>query len=147
MGGYDEDAVPDAVQMQGLGAADLEEPLKLLLGVKPDVVVYGCTSATLTHGPAFDRALADRIATKSGAKTVTAAGALVHALTALGVTRIGFASPYVPTINDMAVGFLAEMGFETLSRAEVDGALGNHEQGALGPDAVYALGLRADSVA
>lgn len=145
MGGYDEAEIPDAAQMQALGASDLEEPLALLLGVKPDVVIYGCTSATLTHGPAFDRALADRIGAKSGARTVTAAGALVHALTALGVNRIGFASPYVAAINDMAVAFLGEMGIETVSRADIGATLGNHEQGALDPAAVYALGRRADS--
>ena len=27
MGGYDADEIPDEAQMQGLGAADLEEPL------------------------------------------------------------------------------------------------------------------------
>lgn len=145
MGGYDEDAVPDEEQMQGLGAADLEGPLALLLGIKPDVVIYGCTSATLTHGPAFDRALADRIAAQSGAKTVTAAGALVHALKAIGAKRIGFASPYVPAINNMAIRFLSDMGFETVATADVGTALGNHEQGALDPDAVYDLGLKADS--
>lgn len=145
MGGYDEAEIPDAAQMQALGAADLAEPLTLLLGAKPDVVIYGCTSATLTHGPAFDRALAARISAISGAKTVTAAGALIHALTALGVNRIGFASPYVSAINDMAVAFLDDMGIETLSRAEVGAALGNHEQGALDPAAVYELGRRADS--
>ena len=144
MGGYDEDAVPDEAQMQGLGAADLDEPLHLLAGIKPDVVVYGCTSATLTHGPDFDRALAQRIAANSGAKTVTAAGSLLHALAALGAGKIGFASPYVPAINDMAVSFLATMGIETVVRAEVDTALGNHEQGALTPDEVFALGRRAD---
>lgn len=144
MGGYDEDAVPDEAQMQGLGTADLDEPLHLLSGIKPDVVIYGCTSATLTHGPAFDRALAKRIEEDSGAKTVTAAGALVHALRALKVTRIGFASPYVPEINELAIRFLADMGFDTVARAEVGAALGNHEQGALDPDAVMQLGLRAD---
>ena len=147
MGGYDEDEVPDEAQMQGLGAADIEGPLALLLGIKPDVVVYGCTSATLTHGPEFDRALAQRIAAASGAKTVTAAGALVHGLTHLGVRRIGFASPYVAAINAMAVQFLADMGFECVRQAAVDAALGNHEQGALTPEDVYALGLRADCAA
>ncbi|WP_224380132.1 aminotransferase class I/II-fold pyridoxal phosphate-dependent enzyme [Roseovarius carneus] len=58
--------------------------------------------------------------------------------------RIGFASPYMPAINALAVGFLSEMGFEIVAQAEVDAALGNHEQGALAPEAVYALGLRAD---
>ena len=145
MGGYDEDEVPDESQMQALGASDLEEPLALLLGIKPDVVIYGCTSATLTHGPEFDRALADRIAATSGAKTVTAAGAIVHALAALGATRVGFASPYVAAINDMAVRFLSDMGVDTVARSQVDSALGNHEQGALTPEAVFELGRRADS--
>ncbi len=145
MGGYDEDEVPDETQMQALGASDLQEPLTLLSGVRPDVVVYGCTSATLTHGPAFDRDLAERITASSGAKTVTAAGALVYALRALGVARIGFASPYVPAINDMAIGFLGDMGFETVARADIGAALGNHEQGALEPDAVFDLALQADS--
>ncbi|MEQ9261065.1 MAG: Asp/Glu racemase [Roseovarius sp.] len=144
MGGYDEDEIPDEQQMQALGAADLDEPLSLLMGVKPDLVIYGCTSATLTHGPAFDRALAERIMAQSGVQTVTAAGALVHALKRLGVARIGFASPYVPAINDMAVSFLRDMGFETVARSEVEAALGNDGQGALKPDDVFELALGAD---
>ncbi|WP_299076704.1 Asp/Glu racemase [uncultured Ruegeria sp.] len=144
MGGYDQDEIPDADQMHGLGAADLDEPLHLLQGVRPDVILYGCTSATLTHGPAFDRALAERIKADSGAETVTAAGALVHALQTLGVNRIGFASPYVSAINDLAVGFLAETGFETVARSEVSDALDNYGQGNLDPQAVFDLGLATD---
>lgn len=144
MGGYDADEIPDADQMHDLGAADLDEPLRLLMGAKPDVILYGCTSATLTHGSRFDRGLAKRIADASGAATVTAAGALVGALRHLEVTRIGFASPYVPQINDMAVAFLASEGIETVHRAEVPEVLDNTGQGALTPDHVHALGCRAD---
>ncbi|WP_144083986.1 maleate cis-trans isomerase family protein [Ruegeria pomeroyi] len=110
----------------------------------PDVILYGCTSAMLTHGPVFDRGLAERIKADSGAETVTAAGALVHALQTLGVTRIGFASPYVPAINDMAVAFLAASGFDTVARSEVGDELDNYGQGALDPQAVLELGLAAD---
>lgn len=144
MGGYDQDEIPDADQMHGLGAADLDEPLRLLQGVRPDVILYGCTSATLTHGPAFDRGLAERINANSGAETVTAAGALVHALKTLGAERIGFASPYVPAINNMAVDFLAQSGFETLNRSEVGSELDNYGQGDLDPQAVFELGLAAN---
>lgn len=144
LGGYDQDEIPDAEQMHGLGASDLDEPLHLLQGVRPDVILYGCTSATLTHGPAFDRDLAARIRAESGAATVTAAGALVHALTTLGMTRIGFASPYVRAINDMAVGFLGETGFTTVARSEVTETLDNYGQGEMGPDRVFELGLAAD---
>lgn len=144
LGGYDQDEIPDSDQMHGLGAADLTEPLHLLQGVNPDVIFYGCTSATLTHGPSFDRELARQIKRDSGAETVTAAGALVHALQTLEIKQIGFASPYVPAINDLAVAFLAETGVETVSRSEVSGTLDNYGQGALTPEAVYDLGLAAD---
>ena len=144
MGGYDADEIPDETQMQGLGDADLEEPLRLLAGVRPDVVLYGCTSATLTHGPAFDRDLAAHIKAQIGAQTVTAAGALVHALERVGAKRIGFASPYVPAINDMAVQFLADMGVETVARSEVSETLDNDGQGAMTPEDVLALGRAAD---
>lgn len=145
LGGYDLDAIPDVGQMAGLGAADLDDPLRLLAGVRPDVILYGCTSATLTHGPAFDRDLATRAEALSGAKTVTAAGALVTALTALGVRRIAFASPYVEEINNMAIDFLTGSGFETVSRAGVGVALDNYGQGEMTPEAVFELGRRADS--
>jgi len=144
LGGYDEDEIPDSAQMHGLGAADLSEPLHLLQGVRPDVILYGCTSATLTHGPSFDRDLAEQIKRDSGAQTVTAAGALVHALKVLGANRIGFASPYVPGINDMAISFLKQVGIETVRRSEVAETLDNTGQGALSPDAVFELGLAAD---
>ena len=145
IGGYDEDEIPDEDQMAGLGAADMDEQLHLLQGVRPDVVFYGCTSATLSHGPRFDRDLAAKIKAQSGAQTVTAAGALVHALKTMEVDHIGFASPYVPSLNDRAIAFLGDEGIKTVARADVEGTLSNSGQGALGPDDVFALGCRADS--
>lgn len=145
IGGYDEDEVPDEDQMAALGAANMDEPLAMLQAVKPDVVMYGCTSATLAHGPGFDRDLAATIRSQSGAQTVTAASALVHALGALGVKRFGFASPYVASLNDRAIAFLADEGFACVARADFDGRLSNDGQGALTPEDVYALGLRADA--
>jgi len=145
LGGYDIDAVPDSGQMAQMGEAPLDEPLRLLAGARPDVILYGCTSATLTHGPAFDQKLAGRIETAAGAVTVTAAGALVYALGAFGVSRIGFASPYVAEINDQAISFLLDAGIETVSRADIGVALGNYGQGELTPNEVFELGQRADS--
>ncbi len=147
IGGYDEDEIPDEDQMASLGAANMDEPLQLLQGVRPDVILYGCTSATLAHGSSFDRDLAAKIKAQSGAQTVTAAGALVHALKSLRVDRIGFASPYVPSLNERAIAFLDDEGIAVVSRADVEETLSNAGQGALDPDAVFALGCRADSAA
>ncbi|MEM6941327.1 MAG: Asp/Glu racemase [Pseudomonadota bacterium] len=144
MGGYDQDEIPDQHQMRRLGAADLEEPLAMLTAVRPDVILYGCTSATLAHGRRFDSTLSQRIKDQSGAATVTAAGALLYALRALNVTRIGFASPYVAAINDLAIGFLAEASVHTAGRSEVTETLDNDGQGNLDPQAVFELGLAAD---
>lgn len=144
LGGYDIEAVPDAEQMAGLGAASLEEPLRLIAGVRPDAILYGCTSATLTHGLAFDRDLSARAQAQTGAVTVTAASALVHALQTLGTRRIGFASPYVRAINAQAEAFLREAGFQTVRRVDVDGELDNYGQGELTPGEVFELGRQAD---
>lgn len=143
LGGYDLEEVPDEKQMAGLGASDIDETLRLLAGAKPDVILYGCTSATLTHGADFDKRLAQKIHQLCGAPTVTAAGGIVEGLRELGVTRIAFASPYVKAINDLAISFLAESGFETVSRADYPKALGNYGQGELTPEEVFALGMEA----
>lgn len=143
MGGYEAEAIPDAAQMQGLGTSDLTEPLRLLAGAKPDMVLYGCTSATLTHGPAFDADLAGQIKRQSGAACVTAAGALIAALRALGASRISFAAPYVSQINAQAVAFLAGHGIETVRQAAVSETLDNDGQGAMTPEEVVALARRA----
>lgn len=145
LGGYEADEIPDDGQMAGLGASDLSEPLRLIQGVRPDVILYGCTSATLTHGPEFDRELADRIKAQSGAQTVTAAGALVYSLRKLGVKRIGLASPYIGAINDLAEEFLARSGVQTVSRADIGRVLDNYGQGELAPDEITALARRAHS--
>ncbi|MEL7098423.1 MAG: Asp/Glu racemase [Pseudomonadota bacterium] len=144
MGGYDVDEIPGADQMAGLGASDISETLRLIVGVRPKAVLYGCTSATLTHGPAFDRDLAAQIGESAGAVSITAAGALVAGIKRLGAQRVGFASPYLGEINDQAIAFLSSQGIETAARADIGRALGNYGQGELTPDEVYALALRAD---
>ncbi|WP_298976548.1 Asp/Glu racemase [uncultured Roseobacter sp.] len=144
MGGYDINEIPGSDQMAGLGASDISENLRLISGVRPAAVLYGCTSATLTHGRTFDRELATRIAELSGALSFTAAGSLIIALNALAITRVGFASPYVGDINDQAIAFLAQEGVDVVQRVDIGRDLGNYGQGALTPSEVYDLALQAD---
>lgn len=144
MGGYDADAIPGSEQMAGLGASDIGRALEMLLGARPRAVLYGCTSATLTHGPEFDARLATDIKERSGALALTAAGCVVEALRAIRAANIGFTSPYVNRINDQAVAFLEQNGIRTVSRADVGRALDNYEQAGLSPDEIVELGLRAD---
>jgi maleate cis-trans isomerase len=145
IGGYDAREVPDEAQMTGLGEAPIEEPLAMIAGARPDVVIYGSTAASFTHGAEFDRTLAEQVEAATGAPVVTAAGAVVRALARLGVRRVGVASPYVSALNDLAERYLTEAGVETAGRADIGAALGNHQQGALTPAEVVAMARRADA--
>ncbi|MBT4038840.1 MAG: Asp/Glu racemase [Rhodospirillales bacterium] len=144
MGGYDINKIPGSSQMAGLGASDITEPLQLLSGVRPTVVLYGCTSATLTHGTAFDRDLAAKIRPETNAISLTAAGALVEGIKAIGATKVGFASPYIGEVNDQAVSFLADEDISVTRMADIGQDLGNYGQGELTPDDVFQLSLLAD---
>ncbi len=143
MGGYDVDEIPGSEQMAGLGASDISHDLRMIAGVRPDIVLYGCTSATLTHGPAFDADLARQIKAQSGAQSLTAAGSLIAGIKALGATRVGFSSPYVGEINTQAVEFLSQNGIETVRCADIGRELGNYGQGELTPDEVFDLACQA----
>ncbi len=144
MGGYDREEIPGSSQMAGLGASDISHDLEMICGVRPDVVLYGCTSATLTHGPSFDADLAAKIKTVSGAACFTAAGALVSAITSLEATKVGFSSPYLGEINTQAMTFLAQNGIETVKCADIGRELGNYGQGELTPTEVFDLACQAD---
>ena len=145
MGGYNLKEIPDDNQMFAMGKVDITEPLRLITATSPNVILYGCTSATLSHGLNFDSNFKSAVASTAGAKTITAAGALVSALNALGVRKVGFVSPYVAKLNDLAIKFLSEACFEVVSRAEPAKPLKAVEQGALGPDKVYELAIQANS--
>ncbi len=144
LGGYDVDEIPGAKQMSGLGSSNLSDTLRLISGVRPAAILYGCTSATLTHGIEFDRTLAGSIAKTCGSISITAAGALVNALKALGSTRIGFSSPYIGEVNELAIDFLASENIKTVSRFEIEIELDNYGQGELTPQEVFELAIKAD---
>ena len=145
-GGYDLDEIPDSDQMRRFAAASLDPVLEALGAARPDVVLYGCTSATLCHGPQYDAEFRARIEAKAGVAAVTAAGALVEALADLGVRSVGFCSPYTERLNSEAGDFLAASGFGVVHGAYIGEDLDNYGQGALMPDAVFDLGVRADHV-
>jgi len=142
--GYESDELPDSVQMHRMAESDISCALQLIAGVNPDVILYGCTSATITHGAAFDRRLTEGIQSTTGVKAISAAGALIVALQAIGAKKIGFASPYISSVNSCAIRFFSNAGFETVICSDPGRALSSHEQGALTPEEVFELAVRAD---
>lgn len=145
MGGYDIEKIPDSEQMAGLGASDLTESIRLISGIRPAAVLYGCTSATLTHGSMFDKQLSADIQAKIGVRSITAAGALCQSIRDMGLSAIGFSSPYVGEVNKQAVAFLKSENIETVSCVDIGRKLDNYGQGELSPLDVYELAIRANT--
>lgn len=143
-GGYDLDRIPDSDQMRGFAETSLAPVIEALGAVRPHGMIYGCTSATLSHGVDYDHRFASTMERLSGVPCVTAAGSLVSALTALGVSRIAFTSPYTRTLNEEGAGFLRSAGIDVVHTHYIGRDLGNYGQSELTPDEVLALGLAAD---
>jgi maleate isomerase len=67
---------------------------------RPDVVVFGCTSAGALRGNDYDAQLCERIGEVTGAPVVSTIGAVRSAIEASGADRIGVITPYVDELNE-----------------------------------------------
>lgn len=105
---------------------------------------YGCTSTTLTQGPAFDRDCYARIDSRAGVPAITAAGALVALLERLDVARFAFTSPYVASLNDLAIAFIEDFGMRCARRLDAPMPMRNEDVAAATPDEIAARALEAD---
>lgn len=143
-GGEDEGRIPDSEEMQVYAQRPLEPPVRALRAARVDVIAFGCTSATLSGGAAFDRRLGCEIERLSGRPAVTAAAALLEALAALGISRVAFVSPYVRELHERGIAFLRECGIDVSGDANPERALDSYEQ-EMDPKSVYEMALGADN--
>lgn len=66
---------------------------------RPDVIVFGCTSAGALRGNAYDRELCSRIGEATGARVVSVIASVREAIRSRGASRIGIVTPYVGALN------------------------------------------------
>ena len=67
---------------------------------RPDIVVFGCTSAGALRGNDYDAELCARISEVTGAPTVSTIGAVRAAIAESGAASVGVITPYVDELND-----------------------------------------------
>ncbi len=142
--GYEVDSVPGTDAMRALGNSPIEEPINLLRAIQPDVILYGCSSATLALGREADLAFANRLTTYSGLPIITASNAVVDALKNIGVNKIAICTPYDQLLSEITAKFFEQAGFKIISISRIKQALDSLEQGAISPDEVIKLALEAD---
>jgi maleate cis-trans isomerase len=143
-GGYDVNVIPDSDEMRRFVRLSLDQQIQLLVDARVDIIAYGCTSATLSDGPEFDRQFSQLIEQKSSLPAVTTAGALVDAIRAMAIKRVAFTSPYIKKLADESVDFLTNSGIQVVNQLEFKRELNSLEQGALTPQDAYQMALKAD---
>jgi len=82
-----------------------------------DVALYACLVAIMATGPGEHRTVEHRVAEQlatggSDTKVLSSAGALVTALTDLGVRRVALVMPYLKPLAETVVAYVENEGFE-----------------------------------
>jgi maleate isomerase len=70
-----------------------------LRSARPDVVVFGCTSAGALRGNAYEAQLIERIAVQTEATTFSVAASVRAAVRGAGARRVGVITPYIDSLN------------------------------------------------
>jgi maleate isomerase len=100
-------------------AAMLDEHLpgavKDLATARPDVVVFGCTSAGALRGNAYEARLIDAIAEQTGAEAISVAASVRRAIQARTGGRVGVITPYVDSLNEKIRESLEADGIEVVA--------------------------------
>lgn len=109
-----------------------------LATVKPDVMVYGCTSAGALRGNATDARLCGEIQAMTCVPTVSVIASVREALRAAGARRVAVLTPYADPINRRVRASLEEDGFEVAALVGL-GITSNLEIGAVEPDRIVEL--------
>ena len=67
---------------------------------RPDVIVFGCTSAGALRGNEYDAEFCKRIEAETGIEVISVIRAVASAIRRRGGRRVGVVTPYVRELND-----------------------------------------------
>jgi len=112
-----------------------------LAAVGPAVAVLAFTAASYRNG--FDRepALADRLATLTRARALTAAQAILAALEHLGIKKLALGTPYPESISALGRAYWQAAGLEVVGYARLAGVQNIYDES---EERAYRLARQAD---
>ncbi|MFJ3194000.1 aspartate/glutamate racemase family protein [Streptomyces griseoviridis] len=88
----------------------LDDAVRTLTAVAPDVVAYACTSGSFVGGIAGERAMCAEMTRAGALPSVTTSGALLEALEFLGARRVALVTPYTESVTRSLEAYVAEAG-------------------------------------
>lgn len=83
--------------------------------VHPDLVVFGCTSASAVYGADGDRVLQARLNDVTGAPTVGVMSSVLKALDQIEARRVAVITPYIGALNAKIAERLVSHGLEVVA--------------------------------
>lgn len=101
----------DALEKMGSGAAHHAE---LLAPARPQVAVFGCTSASFVNGAGWTAELERGLAEVIGCPVVSTARSMTDALEHVGAERVAVLTPYVEATNERLRRYLSAAGFSVV---------------------------------
>ena len=109
---------------------------------RPDVVVFGCTSAGALRGNDYDTMLCQRISEVAGAPVVSTIASVRTAIEAAGASRIGVVTPYVDQLNEKIKASIEADGPRVVRIAGL-GITENYTIAGVGQDDIVGFAVRA----
>ena len=109
--------------------------------VNPAVVVLAFTAASYSHGFAREQVLADRIASLTGSRALTAAQAIFAALQHLGVKKLALGTPYPESISALGRAYWEAAGLKVVGYARLAGVENIYDES---EERAYRLARQAD---
>src|SRR3954470_9445263 len=129
------------------GLAHMEDSARaaiaMLADIRPDVVLFACTSGSFFQGAEHERELAADLASIAAAPVVTTARAMVDALARRG-QRVRLRTPYSDELTALEVAYLEHAGLTVTSSVGL-GIVDDLEIARIAPDALAALVRGGDS--
>ena len=106
----------------------LPEQVTRYATLKLDAFLCACTGSSYLLGDEIAHARAEEAAQKINAPVILAADAIKSMLKDKGATRIALLSPYPDWLNDTALSYWAQAGFDIVDKAQVDIGSDNTDQ-------------------
>lgn len=100
---------------------------RVFVEMAASAVVYACAETSFLQGVDANRWIAEAIERETGLPALTATGAMVEALRALGVKHIGLVTPYTPERTTIMQEFLERMEFATVAVESRDFSVGSRD--------------------
>ena len=120
---------------------DAEDAAKQLAYSKPDVITFGCTSASYVMNVEkqdWDEKIAQTISRFVRIPVITTATAVIRALRCLGIRSIALGTPYPNEVNEFAKRFFESKGFKVIRVGSVP------EKNSCNSTSAYNLGKSLD---